>query len=258
MKIAVCVKLTPTSAAPIKFATGGAALDLAGVECAPGPYDEYALEAALLAREKFAGSTFAALAVGGDEMKKALEHAAALGADDLLLVKAPGADVQAAARCAAAALKQWGAELVLCGRQAIDDDQWGFPGMLAELLGWPHLTALSTLEYSSDGKQALARRRVDGGEEEWDAQLPAVLSCDKGLNAPRAPTLKGRMNAKKKAVTELHPAALGMTPAMLEPALKVVAYAPPAAKSPGKVLTAPPAESAAELVRLLRTEAKVL
>jgi electron transfer flavoprotein beta subunit len=258
MKIAVCIKLVPATTAQIKIAANGQGLDLAGTEMVLSPYDEYALEAALQWKDKHAGSTVLAVAVGGDSSGKILEHAIAVGGDEITLVKAPEADALNAARCAHAALKAFAPDVVFCGRQAIDDDQWGFPGALAELLDWPHLTAASALDLGADAKSVTAQRLVTGGVEHWTAQLPAVISCDKGLNTPRVPTLKGRMNAKKKQPAVKTPADLGLADAQTRAGLKTISYTPPPSKSAGKQINLPPAEAAAEVLRWLKNDAKAL
>lgn len=255
MKIAVCLKQAPSTTARIQPAADGKSINLAGVELELSPYDEYALEAALQAKDK-AGGEVVALSVGAAGAGAVLTHAFAVGADDALLVQAEGLDAAAAARCAAAAFKSIQPGLVFCGRQAIDDDLWEFPAVLAESLGWPHVSAVCALELSAD--KATCRRRVEGGEEVLEVALPAVISCDKGLNEPRSPTLKGRLNAKKKQIAAKSPAELGLGAEALKPALEVVSYAPPPEKSPGKIVTAPAPEAAAALVQWLRDEAKVL
>lgn len=258
MKIAVCVKLVPSTTALIRIAPDGKSLDLTGVEMVMSPYDEFALEEALKVRDKVAGSEILVVSVGGEGSVKILEHAYALGVDNGVLVKAPDADAAVAARCAAAVLKPYAPGLVFCGRQAIDDDQWQFTGMLAELLDLPHVTAASGFALAADNAKAECKRRVEGGEETIEVALPALISAEKGLNEPRSPTLKGRLNAKKKQITAKTPAELGVDAAALAPSLKIETYAPPPPKSPGKVIAKPPKEAAAELVRLLREEAKVI
>lgn len=257
MKIAVCVKQVPSTTAVIRVAADGSRLELAGVETVVGPYDEYALEEALKVREKNAGSTIVVVAVGGEDAGKALTHAYALGVDRAVLVQAPDADPAAAATCAAGFLKGEKPDLVFCGRQAIDDDQWLFPGALGEALDLPHVTAASAFELA--GTSATCKRRIEGGEEVIEVKLPAVISCEKGLNEPRVPTLKGRLNAKKMKVETKSPADVGVDAAKLAGGLKIERYAPPPEKSPGKRIEGKaPAEAAAELVKLLREEAKVI
>lgn len=258
MKISVCLKLVPATTADIRVAPDAQSLQLAGIETILSPYDEYALEAALKLREAFPGSTIQAVTAGADDAIKCLQHAFALGADSGVHIKAPGADARAAARAIAALLKAAPPDVVLCGRQAIDDDQWLVPGAIGESLDIPHLTAVSGLAAAPDGKSVKCVRRTEVGELTIEAFLPAVISCDKGLNEPRAPTLKGRLDAKKKQPEVKTPADLGLSDADLAPALKVTKYSPPPQKSPGKVITAAPQEAAAELVRLLREEAKII
>jgi electron transfer flavoprotein beta subunit len=256
MKIAVCLKLVPATTADIRIAPDGQSLQLAGVETVISPYDEYALEAALKLRESNAGSTIQVIAVGGDDALKCVQHAFSLAVDTAVHVKAPSVDARGAARCAAAVLKGAPADVILCGRQAVDDDLWLFPGALAEILDVPHATAISSLTASGNAFQC--KRRVEGAEQTIEIQMPAVLSCDKGLNEPRAPTLKGRLDAKKKQPAVKTPSDLGVSDADLAPALKVTRYSPPPQKSPGKVVAGEPAQAAAELVRLLREEAKII
>lgn len=258
MKIAVCLKLVPATTADIRVAADGKSLQLAGVEMVVNPYDEYALEAALQLRETFSGTTIHALAAGGDEALKSLQVSNALGVETVLHIKRAELDARAAARAVAAALQPLAPDLILCGRQAIDDDQWLFPGALAELLGVPHITAASSLAVAPGGKALQCRRRFDDGEQALEASLPAVVSCDRGLNEPRVPTLKGRLEAKKKQVPVKTPADLGLSDAELQPALAVTKYSPPLQKTPGKVISGTPKEAAAELVRLLCEEAKVI
>lgn len=258
MNIAVCLKLVSSTTANIRVAADGKSLLLDGLETIVSPYDEYAMEAALQLREKFPGSKITALSVGGDDALKVLQHAFSVGADDGIHVKEAGLDARAAARAAAAALKPLGCGVIFCGRQAIDDDAWIFPGVLAELLDVPHLTAAAALEPAADGKTFKCRRRFEGGEQVVELQLPAVVSCEKGLNEPRAPTLKGRLEGRKKQPQVKSAADLGLSLADLAPALKTIGFSPPPQKTPGRVIQAAPQQAAAELVRLLREEAKII
>ncbi len=256
MKIAVCLKSVPSTTADIRPAADGKSVQLAGVEMIVNPYDEYALEAALKLRETFPGSTICAVTAGGDESAKCVQHAFSLGADSAIQIKAPGLSARGAALAIAAALKELSPDLVLCGRQAIDDDQWEFTGALAELLDAPHLTAVQSL--TINGAKLVCKRRFDRDEQTLESTLPAVVSCDKGLNEPRAATLKGRLDAKKKQAVVKSPADLGLDTTALVPAIRVEQISPPPHKSPGKSVTLPPADAARELVRWLRSEAKVV
>src|SRR5437868_4087127 len=253
MKICVCLKLVPATTADIRVAADGATLQLSGVEMLVSPYDEFALEAALKLRDGAAGSPIQVITVGGDEALKCVQHAFSLGVDSAIHIKAPNVDAHGAAKLVAAALKADPPDVVLCGRQAVDDDLWQFPGALAEALNFAHATAIVTLEATDAGFKC--KRRIEGAEQTLSIAKPAVLSCDKGLNEPRAATLKGRLDAKKKQPAVKTPGDLGVSDADLAPGLLVKKYSPPPQKSPGKVITSEPAAAAAELVALLRNEA---
>ena len=259
MNIAVCLKLVPATTADIKVAPDGKSLQLAGVEMVVNPYDEYALEAALKTREAAAGSKIEALSVGGDDASaKCLLHAFAVGVDTAVHVKDSNLDARGAAKAAAAVFKASKPDVIFCGRQAIDDDQWLFPGYLGELLGLPHASAVSSITIAVDGKSATCKRRFEDGEQTLTVALPAVISVDKGVGDPRSPTLKGRLDAKKKQAAVKTPAELGVAGADAQAALNIKQYAPPPQKTPGKVINAPATEAAAELVKLLRNEAKII
>ena len=258
MKIAVCLKPVPSTTAEIRPAADGKSVQLSGVEMLVNPYDEYALEAALKLREAFPGSTILAVTAGGDDAAKCVLHAFSLGADAALQIKAPGIGARGAALAIAAALKEFAPDIVLCGRQAIDDDQWELPGALGERLDMPHVSAVQALSVGADGKKLTAKRRFNRDEQTVESTLPAVVSCDKGLNEPRSPTLKGRLDAKKKTASIKTPADLGLDTALLQSALHVQTVSPPPQKTPGKTITLPPPDAAREIVRWLREEAKAV
>jgi len=256
MKLAVCLKLVPATTADIRVAADGKSLQLAGLETIISAYDEYALEAALKLRESAAGSSITAFTAGPEECLKCIQHAFALGVDSGVHVKATSIDGATAARAAAALFKDALPDVILCGRQGIDDDQWFFPGALAELLDIPHVTGVSALMLAPDGTSAQCRRRIEGGDQVIEVFLPAVISCDKGLNEPRAPTLKGRLDAKKKQALVKTPAELGISGE--SSVLRISAYSPPPQKNTGRTIELAPAQAAAEVVRLLREEAKII
>ena len=258
MKIAVCLKQTPATTANIRVRDSADGLELSGVEMVVNPYDEYALEQALRVRDAVGGSEIIAVSVGGDDAAKILQQAFALGVDQAVLIKAEDLEPQAAAACIAAFLKGAAPDLVFCGRQAVDDEQWFFPAALGERLDMPHVTAACEFELTAGNAKVTCKRRAEGGDEVVEMQLPAVVSCDKGLNEPRVPTLKGRLAAKKKKAEIKTPADIGVADADLAAQLNIVKYEPPPAKSPGKILSDPPPQAAAELVRLLREEARVV
>ncbi|HYF47765.1 MAG TPA: electron transfer flavoprotein subunit beta/FixA family protein, partial [Planctomycetota bacterium] len=187
-----------------------------------------------------------------------LVHAFAVGVDTGVHIKDATLDARGAAKAIAAVLKNSKPDVIFCGRQAIDDDQWLFPGYLGELLGLPHASAVSSIAIAADGKSATCKRRFEDGEQTLTVALPAVITADKGVGEPRSPTLKGRLDAKKKQPAIKTAAELGVAGPDAQPALAIKQYAPPPQKTPGKVITTPPAEAAAELVKLLRNEAKII
>jgi electron transfer flavoprotein beta subunit len=155
----------------------------------------------------------------------------------------------------AAVVKQEAPGLVLCGRQAIDDDMGAVPAQLAELLGWPCLSWIMEEAVDADGKGVRAARQVEGGLEVFDVPLPAVLSAQKGLNEPRYPTLKGIMGAKKKEIREVKAAELGVS-AEVELSVVTLQALPP--RPPGRIIPGDVPTAVKELVRSLREEAKVI
>lgn len=252
MKIGAFVKLVPATSADIRVSPAGDRIELGGLETGIGPYDEFALEEALKLKDKLPGSKVFAFTAAGDEGIKVLQHAFALGVDEGWLLRGFGDPVAAAAAAAKAAE----IEIAFCGRQAVDDDMAAFHAGLAEALGWPHVSAIAAFELSADLKTASARRRVEGGEEEWEVRLPAVFSCDKGLNVPRLATLKGRMAAKKMQPKVLGPKDLGVEPG--SPRLKAVKFGTPPPRAAGRILGGEKEQAVAELVRILKEERKVL
>ena len=250
MKIAVCIKRVPDTETRIRIGGDGASIDESGVKFVVNPYDEYAVEEALQRKEKAGGGEVVAIALGPDAAQETIRGALAMGADRGVLLKADRvpADALAVARALAAELKDGGYDLVLFGKVAVDDYNHGVGPMTAELLGLPCVTAVVRLEL--EGGRGVAEREVEGGVEVVEFALPAVLTADKGLNTPRYPALKGIMAAKKKPV-EVKPAALGET------RVAVTALALPPDRKAGRIVGEGP-DAVGELVRLLRTEAKVL
>jgi len=250
VKIAVCIKRVPDTETRIRIGGDGASIDESGVKFVVNPYDEYAIEEALQRKEKAGGGEVVAIALGPDAAQETIRGALAMGADRGVLLKADRvpADALAVARALAAELKDGGYDLVLFGKLAVDDYNHGVGPMTAELLGLPCVTAVVRLEL--EGGRGVAEREVEGGVEVVEFSLPAVLTADKGLNTPRYPALKGIMAAKKKPI-EVKPAALGET------RVAVTALALPPDRKAGRIVGEGP-DAVGELVRLLRTEAKVV
>ncbi len=250
MKIAVCIKRVPDTETRIRIGGDGASIDEGGVKFIVNPYDEFAIEEALQRREKAGGGEVVVIALGPDAAQETIRGALAMGADRGVLLKADRipADALAVAKALAAELKDGDWDLVLFGKMAVDDYNHGVGPMVAELLGLPCVTAISKLEL--EGTKGVAEREIESGVEVVELSLPAVLTAEKGLNTPRYPALKGIMAAKKKPI-ETRPAALG------EARVTVTTLGPPPDRKAGRIVGEGP-DAVPELVRLLRTEAKVL
>jgi electron transfer flavoprotein beta subunit len=199
--------------------------------------------------------------VGRDEAATILRKCLAMGADEALLVKddAPESyDGLRTARIIARTVerKLAGADLLLFGKQSVGADNSQVPAMVAELLGLPQATVVTKLEV--EGASATALREIEGGFEKVVLPLPAVISAQKGLNEPRYETLKGIMAAKKKPVPVVTLDELGFAAGDLVPAVETTGLDVPTARQAGKLLKGDPADTARELVRLLRDEAKII
>ena len=250
MKIAVCIKRVPDTEARVKIGADGASIDEAGVKFILNPYDEFAIEEALQRKEKAGAGEVVALSLGPDAAQETMRTALAMGADRGILLKCDSIppDALTVAKALAAELKDGGFDLILFGKLAVDDYHHAVGPMVAELLGRPCVTAVVKLEL--DGAKGVAERETEGGVEVVEFALPAVLSCEKGLNTPRYPALKGIMAAKKKPIE--------VKPAVFEAArLAVRSLTLPPERKEGRIVGEGP-DAVPELVRLLRQEAKVI
>jgi electron transfer flavoprotein beta subunit len=259
MKILVAVKQVPDTATQVKIGSDSRAIDTTGITWIVSPYDEFAVEEALRIKEKRGQGEVVAVTLGPDRAKEALRSCLAMGCDRAIHVNDPawaGADTLVTARALAAVVKQEAPELVLCGRQAIDDDMGAVPAQLAEVLGWPSAYWIMEETIDADAKSVRAARQVEGGLEVFDVPLPAVLSAQKGLNEPRYPTLKGIMGAKKKEIKDVKAADLGLEAGAAE--LTMVGLEPLPPRPPGRVIQGELPAAVKELVRALREEAKVI
>jgi electron transfer flavoprotein beta subunit len=260
MKIAVCVKQVPDSETRINLPGPVPALDRSAFTMVINPYDQFAVEEAVRSKEKLGGGEITAVTVGPEgkvrEMLK--KDCLAVGCDRAVIVDDPAlaeADALGVAEVLAAVLKRDAYDLVLFGIKAIDDDSSQVGVMTAELLGLPHVGYIGRLELA-DGKLE-ARREIEGGVEVVTSPLPCVLTCGKGLNEPRLPSLPNIMKAGMKPVEVLDCAALGLTPP--QPLTAVKQYAPPPPRGTCTMIEAEDdAAAARELVRRLHEEAKII
>ena len=250
MKIAVCIKRVPDTETRVRVAADGVSADEAGVKFILNPYDEFAVEEALQRKEKAGAGEVVVVSLGAEAALETMRTALAMGADRGVLLKAEAvpADPLAVAKALAAELKDGGYDLILFGKIAADDYSQAVGPMTAELLGLPCVTAASTLDL--EGGKGTAHREIEGGVEVVEFALPAVITCDKGLNTPRYPALKGIMAAKKKTV-DVKPVTFDA------PRLRVAALEMPPARKEGRIVGEGP-DAVPALVKALREEAKVL
>ncbi|MHB1845555.1 MAG: electron transfer flavoprotein subunit beta/FixA family protein [Deltaproteobacteria bacterium] len=265
MKILVTVKRVEDPYQAIKVKPDGTGIVTEGMNYKPNPFDEIAIEEALRLRDKHQGEVIA-VTIGSDKATTELRQALAMGADRGILVKHDGPlDSDGAARLLAKLFEQEKPDLVLLGKQAIDDDQNQTGQLLAEYLHVGQATFASKhesleseqektkvpgLTLQASGKALRVVREVDGGLETLEVDLPAVVTVDLRLNLPRYASLPNIMKAKKKEVKELTPQALGVD---VTPKVSALRFSAPASRKGGVKVP-----DVAALVEKLRNEAKVL
>lgn len=250
MNILVCIKQVPDTEAVIKAGASGTEIDEAGVKFIINPYDEFAIEEALRIKDAKGSVSIKAICLGPDRAKEALRTAAAMGVDDVLLLKNDNKDIDglAVAQVLADVIKNESYELILMGKESIDDGNMQVGPMMGELLGVPCISVVTKL--SLDNRNVVVEREGEGGTEVLETMLPCIVTCQKGLNEPRYPSIRGVMMAKKKEIPEQ---------AVEVPAarVKITGLTSPPIRSGGKVVGEGP-EAVPELIRLLRQEAKVI
>jgi electron transfer flavoprotein beta subunit len=249
MKILVPVKRVIDFNVKIRVKPDGSGVETANIKMSMNPFDEIAIEEAVRMKEKGVASEVVAVSCGTVTCQETLRTALALGADRAILVQTD-VDLQplAVAKLLAAIARREAPQIVILGKQAIDDDANQTGQMLAALLDWPQATFASKVELVEG--RAIIKREVDGGLESVEVTLPAVVTTDLRLNEPRYATLPNIMRAKKKPLETLTPDALGVDAAPRLTILKVAE--PPPRKGGGRVA------DVKELVAKLRNEAKVL
>ncbi|MEJ2547139.1 MAG: electron transfer flavoprotein subunit beta/FixA family protein [Gemmatimonadota bacterium] len=249
MNSIVCIKRVPDSETRVRISPDGLGVDRSGVKFDMNEYDKYALEEAIRRKEAAGEGVVTVLTVGGDDARETLRQALAMGADEAVLLRAEtGFDGLPVAVALADEIRDRSFDLLLFGKQAIDDDGMQVPAMVAELLGLPAATVVVSLEI--EGARAVARREVEGGHETVEFDLPGIIAAQKGLNEPRYPSLKGIMAAKKKPLEE-------KDVTLVEGGLELLELSGPPARPEPQIL-GEGAEAVPELVRRLREEVKVL
>ncbi|MBU8543221.1 MULTISPECIES: electron transfer flavoprotein subunit beta/FixA family protein [Roseomonadaceae] len=249
MKILVPVKRVVDYNVKVRVKADGSGVETANVKMSMNPFDEIAVEEAVRLKEKGVATEIIAVSVGPTAAQEQIRTALAMGADRGILVEVDGVvEPLAVAKILKALVAKESPELVIMGKQAIDDDMNATGQMLAALMGWGQGTFASKVEIA-DGA-AKVTREVDGGLETVSLKLPAIVTADLRLNEPRYASLPNIMKARKKPIETVKPADLGVD---ASPRLTVLKVEEPPKRQAGKKVA-----SVAELVDKLRNEAKVI
>jgi electron transfer flavoprotein beta subunit len=249
MKLLVCVKRVVDYNVKIRVKPDGSGVELANIKMSMNPFDEIAVEEAVRLKEQGKATEIVAVSIGPQQAGETIRTALAMGADRGILVKTDAhVEPLAVAKILAKVVEQEKPDLIIMGKQAIDDDSNQTGQMLAALLGWPQGTFAFKVNVGEGSIDVT--REVDGGLQTVGLKLPAIVTTDLRLNEPRYASLPNIMKAKKKPLDETSPETLGVDVA---PRLKVVKTAEPGGRKAGVKVG-----SVAELVSKLKVEAGVL
>ncbi|WP_296476672.1 electron transfer flavoprotein subunit beta/FixA family protein [Roseinatronobacter sp.] len=253
MKVLVPVKRVIDYNVKVRVKADGSGVDLANVKMSMNPFDEIAVEEAIRLKEAGVATEIVAVSIGVKQAQETLRTALAMGADRAIVIVATDdvhTDIEplAVAKLLKAVIDEEQPGLVLCGKQAIDNDMNATGQMLGALTGWAQATFAS--EVKIEGEHAVVTREVDGGLQTIKVKLPAIISVDLRLNEPRYASLPNIMKAKKKPLDEKTPADYGVD---ISPRLSVVKTTEPAARAAGVKVA-----SVDELVAKLKDEAGVI
>lgn len=247
MKILVCISKTPDTTSKISFKEDNKKYDDAGVQWIINPYDEwYALVRAIELKEKNPSLQLHLINVGTANSDPIIRKALALGGDEAIRVNAENDDSNFIAAQIAEAAKQNNYDLILTGKETIDYNSSSVGGMIAALLDLPFISLATKFELNEN--IATVTREIEGGEEVDEVNLPAVVSCQKGVAEQRIPNMRGIMAARTKPLKVVEPAAI-------EALTHITSFELPPPKAGVKLI---PADNVEELVRLLHEEAKVI
>lgn len=243
MKILVCITNVPDTTSKIHFTDNNTKFDTTGVQFIIGPYDDYALARAIELKET-SGATVTVLNVGLADTEPTIRKALAIGADDAIRVNAEPTDSFYVASQIAEQAK--GFDLVLMGRESIDFNGGVVHAMVGELLGLPSFSPVMKLEI--EGNKVKMSREIEGGKETLEASLPLIAGCQEPIAEWKIPNMRGIMSARTKPLKVVEPVAVNGS-------VKLQKFELPAPKGAVKMISA---DNVAELVTLLKSEAKVL
>lgn len=245
MKILVCITHVPDTTSKIAFKDNNTKFDTTGVQFIIGPYDDYALARAIELKEA-TGATVTVLNVGLAETEPTIRKALAIGADDAIRVNADPVDSVFVAGQIAGQAREGGYDLILMGRESIDYNSGVVHGLVGEMLGIPSVSPVMKLDL--EGNTAKLAREIEGGKEYLEVNLPFVAGCQEPIAEWKIPNMRGIMSARTKPLKVVEPRAV-------ESGVSTVRYELPPPKGAVKMVSA---DNVAELVNLLKNEARVL
>ena len=249
MKILVPVKRVVDYNVKVRVKNDNSGVELENVKMSMNPFDEIAVEEALRLKEKGIANEVVAISIGASQVQETIRNALAMGADSGIFVESnDNLEPLNVAKIISSIAKKENIDLMILGKQAIDDDMNATGQMIAALLNWPQATFASKVEIS--GKIAKVSREVDGGIENIEISLPAVISTDLRLNEPRYASLPNIMKAKKKPINEIKIKDLNIE---IKKHLSILKVEEPAKRQSGIML-----KTVDELVDKLKNEAKVI
>ena len=247
MKILVCISKTPDTTSKISFKEDNKKYDESGVQWIINPYDEwYALVRAIELKEKAPSAQLHIINVGTSDSDPIIRKALALGGDEAIRINAASDDSYYIAAQIAEVAKQGNYDLILTGKETIDYNSSSVGGMIAALLDYPYISLATKFELNEN--IATVTREIEGGEEVDEINLPAIVSCQKGVAEQRIPNMRGIMAARTKPLKVVEPAEI-------DALTHIVSYELPPPKAGVKLVAA---DNVEELVRLLHEEAKVI
>ena len=249
LKVLVPVKRVVDYNVKVRVKSDKSGVELDNVKMSMNPFDEIAVEEALRLKEKGIATEVIAISIGSTQVQETIRNALAMGADSGIFIEATNnLEPLNIAKIISSVAKKESIDLMILGKQAIDDDMNATGQMIAALLGWPQATFASKVEISD--KKAVVSREVDGGIENIEVALPAVISTDLRLNEPRYASLPNIMKAKKKPINQIQVDELNLK---IEQRLDILKVEEPTKRQSGTML-----KTVEELVDKLKNEAKVI